>query len=292
MIMNWPVFASASLTVCRSYKYGGIMEIRIIDTTLRDGEQQPGLALDFNDKIEIAKLLNSIGIYQIEAGIPAIGGEEKKSIEKIVELKLNSRISAWNRMNISDIQHSIDCGVDIIHISVPSSDLQIAAKLKKDRKWILDQLKRCVYFAREHGFTVNVGMEDASRADLAFLLELCSHAFAEGAQMVRYADTVGILSPERILAEISYLKTAVPVDMGFHGHNDFGLAVANSLAAVQGGANYVDCTIGGIGERAGNCDYLQFMKAVKECLQVKVNPGLETIKQVEQEIMKILGAKA
>lgn len=236
---------------------------RIVDTTLRDGEQMAGIELDFKDKIEFAKIIDLTGVYQIEAGTPAMEGEEKKSIEKLMTLGLKSKISAWNRMNIRDIQHSIDCGVDIIHIAVPSSDIQLKWKLGKDKLWIQDQMKRSVYFAKERGFEVVIGFEDASRTSLDFLLQLCAEAKEIGVNQIRYADTVGILHPDKTFNNISQIKENVNIDVEFHGHNDFGMAVANSVAAVMAGAEFVDSTFGGIGERAGNCNYVKLIAALK-----------------------------
>jgi len=238
----------------------GALDMKIIDTTLRDGEQQAGLAFGLEEKIRIARYLDSLGIYQIEAGVPAMGGEEKESVRSIAALGLNSRISAWNRLNLEDIKHSMDCGVAVIHISVPSSDLHIAQKLKKTRAWVLAQLERCVSFTLNQGFEVTVGFEDATRADFAFLLELCSLCHGMGVTAVRYADTLGIAIPGRIYQAVWALKQISGLDIGIHAHNDFGMAVANSLAALAAGAAYVDCTLHGIGERAGNCDYYKLVR--------------------------------
>lgn len=235
------------------------MDVKIVDTTLRDGEQKPGIAFGINDKIRIAKDIDEMGVYQIEAGVPAMGGEEKKSVEKIVSLGLKSKISSWNRMNVKDIQDSIDCGVDIIHISVPTSDIQLDSKLAKDKKWIIYNMEKNITFAKEKGFEVTIGFEDASRADVLFLIQLCKIALSLDVKRVRYADTVGILYPRKTYNIIKKIKESAPVEIEFHGHNDFGMAIANSIAAVQATAEYVDCTVSGIGERAGNCDYLKFL---------------------------------
>lgn len=237
---------------------------KIVDTTLRDGEQMAGLELGFNDKIEFAKIIDSTEVYQIEAGTPAMGGEEKKSIEKLMTLGLKSKISAWNRMSITDIDHSIDCGVDIIHIAVPVSDIQMKWKLGKDRIWVINEMKRSVYYAKEKGFQVVVGLEDASRTSTDFLINICKDARALGVNRIRYADTVGILYPEKTFKLLSQIKQRVDVSIEFHAHNDFGMAVANSVAAVMAGAEFVDSTFGGIGERAGNCNYVKLMKALNE----------------------------
>lgn len=236
---------------------------KIVDTTLRDGEQMTGVELGFNDKIEFAKIIDFTGVDIIEAGTPAMGGEEKSSIQKLMELGLNSKISAWNRMNVRDIQHSIDCRVDIIHISVPTSDIQIKWKLAQNKLWVKEQMQRCIYFAKQNDYEVVVGFEDASRASVDYLLELCREAKNLGVKQIRYADTVGILHPQKTFNEINRIKREIDIAVEFHGHNDFGMAVANSVAAVKAGAEFVDCTFGGIGERAGNCNYAELTNALK-----------------------------
>lgn len=268
------------------------MDIHIVDTTLRDGEQKAGIALGINDKVQIAKILDSVGIYQIEAGIPAMGREEKQSIRKIAELGLKSRISAWNRLNIDDIKQSLDCGADIIHISVPSSDIQIKAKLKKDRAWVLDNVRRCLDYARSKNHQITVGLEDASRADISFLLQIISAVSEAGVNRVRYADTVGILSRKLIYEEVRTIRDAIKIDIEIHTHNDMGMAVANSLSAARGGARFVDCTIGGIGERAGNCDLLQFIKAAKACLGAFQEIDEAKLLEAQKVILKIMQMSA
>lgn len=262
---------------------------KVVDTTLRDGEQMAGIELGMKDKLEIAKLIDMANIYQIEAGIPAMGGDEKKAIEKMMDLGLKSKISTWNRMNINDIKHSMDCGVDIIHISVPVSEIQIKSKIGKDKNWIFDNIKESIYYAKEKDFQVIVGFEDASRAELDFMIQLCKIIRAEGVDRVRYADTIGILYPERAFEEIKKIKEEVDISIGIHVHNDFGMAIANSIAAIKGGAEYVDCTFGGIGERTGNCDYVHFIKACEEYMEKNENTELKKLREIEKEIMDIIG---
>ncbi|WHH56957.1 homocitrate synthase [Petroclostridium sp. X23] len=263
-------------------------DVYIVDTSLRDGEQQAGIALGVKEKVEIAALLDRLGIYQIEAGTPAMGQDEKRSIVKMMELNLDSKVSTWNRMNIHDLQHSIDCGVDIIHISVPASDIHIKSKLNKDRTWVIENMKKCISFVKEKGFEITIGLEDASRADFLFVMDICKAALELGVKRARYADTVGILYPKRIFEEIKEICGALEMDMGIHVHNDMGMAVANSIAAVQGGAKYIDCTIGGIGERAGNCSYIQFIQALEAMKTEGGSTDIEQLKKIEQEILTIL----
>jgi homocitrate synthase NifV len=231
------------------------MDFKVVDTTLRDGEQMPGVAFNIEQKLKIAKYIDSIGIYQIEAGIPAMRGDEKKSVIKIAELGLTSKISAWNRLNIEDIKESIECGVDIIHVSVPTSQIQIKGKLRKDERWVLNNLEKCIYYVKERGGNISIGFEDASRAEEPFLYKLFNMCSSMGVKQVRYADTVGILTPLKAYNTIKKIVKYNEIDIEFHAHNDFGMAEANTLAAIAAGAKYVDCTLEGIGERAGNCDY-------------------------------------
>ncbi len=265
--------------------------IRIVDTTLRDGEQKAGVALSIDEKVQIAKLLDKAGIYQIEAGVPAMGGDEKKSVEVIAGLGFKSRISTWNRINIDDIKHSVECEPDIIHISVPTSDIQIKSKLRKERSWVIDTLKRCLCVALESGCEVTVGLEDASRADFSFLLDVIAEVSMEGVKRVRYADTVGICHRQKVYEEISAIRTKIGVDVEFHGHNDLGMAVANSMAAYMAGADFIDCTIGGIGERAGNCNYAEFVAAVKGCLDEWNDVNIRDVMEMQSSVMSIIYKK-
>lgn len=238
------------------------MQYKIVDTTLRDGEQMAGTAFSLKTKLKIARYLDFLGIYQIEAGTAVMGGEEKESIYRIKNENLKCKISSWNRLKKPDVKHSIECGVDIIHISAPCSSIQLQKKLNRDEKWLFENVKSLIYFCMEKGFEVTVGFEDASRADMEVLRKLCRICYEGGVRRVRYADTIGILTPKRSFSVISQLKAEFDLDIEIHAHNDFGMALANSIAALKAGANYIDCTLRGIGERSGNCDYYKFIKAV------------------------------
>jgi Isopropylmalate/homocitrate/citramalate synthases len=234
-------------------------EIYIVDTTLRDGEQSAGRAFSIEEKVEIAKYMDENKIYQIEAGIPAMGDMEKQCISKIISVTKNSLISTWNRMNKKDISDSFQCKPDIIHISVPTSDIQIYSNLQKDKTWIENNLRECVYFAKDKGYEVTIGFEDASRADINYLIKLCEIVKNFDVKRVRYADTVGILIPSTINKIIETIIANTGMEIEMHAHNDFGMAIPISLEAVKYGAKYVDCTLDGIGERAGNCDLKEFL---------------------------------
>jgi homocitrate synthase NifV len=248
--------------------------VRIDDTTLRDGEQTAGVVFSNHEKIRIAKLLDEVGVHQIEVGIPAMGGDEKKTITEIVELGLDTSILAWNRAVLDDIRHSIDCGVDAVAISMSASDIHIEHKLAKSRQWVLDQIRECVAFAKDKNLYVSVNAEDASRADLEFLLRFGQAAKEEGADRLRFCDTLGILDPFDTYNVISFLKKEGGLDIEMHTHDDFGMATANALAGIKAGATYVNTTVNGLGERAGNAALEEVVMALKYL--GKVDVGLHT----------------
>jgi homocitrate synthase NifV len=234
--------------------------IYIVDTTLRDGEQSAGKAFSIDEKVEIARYMDENNIYQIEAGIPVMGDLEKECIKRILVGRKNSLISTWNRMNKKDILHSMDCKPDIIHISVPTSDIQIYSNLGKDKLWVEENLRECVYFAKDKGYEVTIGFEDASRADITYLIDLCKIVESMNVKRVRYADTVGILMPSLVREAVKTIIDNTGVDVEIHAHNDFGMAIPISIEAVKSGAKYVNCTLDGIGERAGNCNLQEFIR--------------------------------
>ncbi|MFZ5592010.1 MAG: homocitrate synthase [Bacillota bacterium] len=237
--------------------------VRFVDTTLRDGEQAPGVAFTVKEKIQIARMLDSLGIYQIEAGFPAMGAIEMEAVSRVAGLGLKALVSAWNRATIGDIRASLACGVRHVHIAAPVSDLHIYQKLRRDRTWVVESMRRAVSYARGHGLMVTVGAEDASRADWQFLLYYARQAKKEGAKRLRLADTVGLLEPFRTRELVSRLIAETGLEVEFHAHNDFGLAVANTFAAWRAGARYLDTTVGGLGERAGNCSYEEIVAALR-----------------------------
>jgi len=251
-------------------------EVYIVDTTLRDGEQAAGKAFSIEKKVRIAKYLDLNGIYQIEAGTPAMGFLEKDCINQIVDEMKNAFVSTWNRLNKKDIEHSMDCKPDIIHISVPTSDIQIYSNLKKDKGWIESNLRDCVFYAKDKGYEVTIGFEDASRADINYLIHLSDLLLKLDVHRVRYADTVGILSPSTTKKAITTLIKNTGIEVEIHAHNDFGMATAISIEGVKSGAKYVNCTLDGIGERAGNCNMQEFIKATEGFFQnVKVLRDVE-----------------
>ena len=238
-------------------------EIKIVDTTLRDGEQTAGVAFANHEKIAIAQALSDIGIDQLEVGIPTMGGDEKATIKAICKRNLKASIMAWNRAVVSDIEQSIDCGVDAVAISLSVSDIHIQHKLKKSREWVLENMFNAVSFAHKNGLYISVNGEDASRADTDFLIEFINVAKQAGANRFRFCDTVGVMEPFATREKIEKIHKATNFDIEMHTHNDFGMATANAIAGVIGGANYIGCTVNGLGERAGNAALEEVLMALK-----------------------------
>lgn len=238
-------------------------KITIVDTTLRDGEQTAGVVFANKEKVRIARFLDEVGVHQIEAGIPVMGGDEKKAVRDIVKLGLKASIMGWNRAVISDIQHSIDCGVDAVAISMSTSDIHIEHKLRTSREWVLESVVKAVEYAKKEGMYISVNAEDASRSDMDFLVQYAEEAKKAGADRLRYCDTIGILDPFTTYERIQTLRERVGIDIEMHTHNDFGMATANALAGIKAGATHVGVTMIGLGERAGNAAMEEVVMALK-----------------------------
>lgn len=263
----------------------GNIEVIIDDTTLRDGEQTAGVVFSLEEKKRIAKLLDETGVGELECGIPAMGREEQASVKALVDLGLNARLLTWNRAVVSDIQASIDSGVRAVDISLSVSDIHIERKLCKNRNWVKEQLKVALGFAKDHDLYVSIGGEDASRADLDFLVELMEIARDQGADRFRFCDTLGILDPFTTYDKVLYLAESVDLALEVHTHNDLGMATANAIAGIRAGARFVNTTVNGLGERAGNAALEEVVMALKHACHVDVQ--IDTGRFVE--LSKLVG---
>jgi len=265
--------------------------IYVLDTTLRDGEQTAGVVFANREKIRIAKFLDEIGVHQIEAGIPTMGGDEKEAIMDICKLGLKASIMGWNRPVIEDIQASLECGVDAVAISISTSDIHIKHKLQTSREWVLDKMAKAVEYAKKEGLYVSANAEDASRTDIDFLIQYAKAAKEAGADRLRYCDTVGILEPFVTYEHIKAIIENVDIDVEMHTHNDFGMATANTLAGLKAEANWIGATVIGLGERAGNAALEEVVMALKHLEGIDLGFKTEMFREVAEYVSRASGRK-
>lgn len=226
---------------------------KIIDTTLREGEQSPGVFFALNIKKQIISTLTKIGIDEIEIGTASQeNGDLKPLVKHLRSTQPQQEFSLWCRCREEDILYAATLRPSYLSLSIPASDLHLENKLGKNRNWATQQLKKSIHQAHAAGVPkVSVGLEDASRADLDFVRELARTAEEAGALRLRLADTVGIATPDTIRKMLGSLD-GLKMELGVHCHNDFGMATANTITALAHGATWGDATLLGLGERAGN----------------------------------------
>ena len=234
------------------------------DTTLRDGEQAPGVAFSKETKLRIFEALMDAGVNWIEAGIPAMGGEEVDALKQMLERKDEVNLIGWNRGVKEDIAYTIGLGFKAVHIGLPTSQIHLQHSIKKDRSWLLASATDLVKFAKDQGCFVSISAEDVGRTELPFLQEYAQAVHAAGADRLRLSDTIGILNSAGYAQRVSAVKDACEIDIQCHCHNDFGLAVANTLAGIEAGARYFHVCVNGIGERAGMPDLAQTVIALHQ----------------------------
>ena len=227
-------------------------KITVYDTTLRDGEQTPGVCLRTQEKLKIARKLDELGIHQIEAGFPVVSKEENRSVKAIVAENLDAEILVLSRTKKEDIDTAIDCDVDGIITFMGTSALHLEHKLRINQEDALNICMNSIEHAKDHGLFVAFSAEDATRTDLDFLKQIYSRAELYGVDRVHIADTVGAISPQGMDYLVRELKKEINAEIALHCHNDFGMALSNCISGLLAGADAVSTTVNGIGERAGN----------------------------------------
>jgi homocitrate synthase NifV len=232
-------------------------DVRLVDTTCRDGEQMPGISFKAEEKLEMARMLRDMGIEQLET-FATYNESDRRCARQLVSECRGISIMGWNRLVKKDVEDSIAHDVDAVSVSTDTSDLALKYKLRKSREEQLSELAECVEFAKAHGVYVCFNAGDASRTDIDYLAAFAKVGLEAGADRFRICDTIGILTPSTSADLVESLMTRVPIDLEFHAHNDFGLAVANALSACEAASGFKDrtlwvsTTINGLGERAGN----------------------------------------
>ena len=248
--------------------------IYIFDTTLRDGEQTPGVALTVDEKIQIARKLNNLGVDKIEVGFPASSKGEIESARRISSMGLDSTLVGLARSVPADIDAVLDADLEYIHTFIGTSPLHRDYKLKMSKEEIIEKAVKSVEYAKDHGLTVEFSAEDATRTERDFLIEIFNEVVGAGTDFLDVPDTVGVLTPILTHELITDIKGNFKTPISVHFHNDFGLATANTLTAIECGANQAHVTVNGLGERTGNCSLEELVMTLKASYGIDL--GLDT----------------
>ena len=264
--------------------------VRFYDTTLRDGEQTVGVVFTPDEKVEIARKLSELKVGRIEAGFPRVSEADSQAVKRIAEAGLESEIWGFSRAVIQDLDALIELGLKATVIEISTSDIKMEA-YGFTREKVIQRATDAIKHARDHGMKVCFFPVDSTRSDLAFLRDVYAAALETGADEVAIVDTIGACSPEaveRLVREVrSWVGPDIPIH--FHGHDDFGLATASAVAAVRGGARWIQGTINGMGERAGNADIVEVALALQCLYNVPVELDLKKARQVSQVVQKAGG---
>jgi homocitrate synthase NifV len=261
--------------------------IEIVDTTLRDGEQAAGVVFSTEDKIAIAGQLAAMGVHELEIGAAAAQGQDQAAIRAIFNLGLSLRLTLWCRANEMDLERARVAGAKAVHISFPVSDILMQAQ-SKDGFWVMEQIRSLIPQARQNFEYVSIGLQDASRAELTFIYQLCRLLQDSGVNRIRLADTVGVWDPFLTYETLRRIREQFPdLPLGFHAHNDLGMAAANTIAAIRAGVSSVDVTVNGLGERAGNAALEEVVMACRVILRMDCGIDTRHLTQLSQGIGKL-----
>lgn len=265
------------------------MNVWYIDSTLRDGEQAPGVSFSPAEKMNIAQLLDEIKTDEAEIGTPAMGAKEIEVMKDISNAGFSFQTTSWCRALESDLYAAIKTDTDAINISFPVSDYHLKA-MNKPESWVYSRIPRLLSMAGDYFSFVAIGLQDASRADYDVLKNVISLALDFNAKRIRIADTVGCLNPFTTRQLFSDLLLDFPTtNFEFHGHNDLGMATANSLAATLSGAKSISTTINGLGERAGNASLDEVVMALKYLANIKPSIAIQKLLQISEYVARVSG---
>lgn len=265
------------------------MQIELLDSTLREGEQSPTVSFTIEQKIEIAKQLDEFGVEYIELGHPAVSPDVRKAIGQLAKLDTKANKLLHGRALKADIDDAVQFGVEWLGIFFGTSDLSLEYKFQINRREALKRIKESVEYAKDKNLKLRFTAEDATRTDPAFLLEVAHTAEEAGADRFSVADTVGTIQPRQMTDLISSLKKSINIPVHIHCHNDFGLANANSLAALDGGARVADVTVNGLGERCGIATLAEVALVLKLLYKVENPWKLELLPQLSQMVERFSG---
>ncbi|MFH0897663.1 MAG: 2-isopropylmalate synthase [Candidatus Bathyarchaeota archaeon] len=260
-----------------------------LDTTLRDGEQTPGVSLKPEDKLRIAKRLDELGVHIIEAGSAIASEGEVKAIRLIVKEGLKAEICSFARILREDIDAIVRSDAQSVHLVVPTSPTHLKYRLKKTEDRILEMVVDTVQYAKDHGLIVELSTEDASRSEMSFLKKVFTAGVEAKADRLCACDTVGVLTPDRSYAFYHELSSSFTVPISVHCHNDFGMAVANSIAGLQGGAREVHVTVNGLGERAGNAALEEVVMSLIALHKVKLPIKTQLLYSTSRLVSRLTG---
>jgi 2-isopropylmalate synthase len=264
-------------------------KVTVFDTTLRDGEQTPGISFTFEQKLEIARQLSSLGVYTIEAGFPASSQGESETVKAIAGLGLDSLICGLARSTKGDVDACLDCGVDMVHVFIPTSEVQRVHTIKKSPEEVLDITREIISYVRDHCNRCMFSAMDATRTETDYLIRVFQAAANAGATIINVPDTVGVFAPSAMKQLISRIVADVNCPVDVHCHNDFGLAVANTITAVEAGASQVQVTVNGLGERAGNADISQTVMILESIFGIKTGIRTEHLFETSRLISRYSG---
>ena len=266
-------------------------KIYIFDTTLRDGEQTPGVALTVDEKIQIAQKLSKLGVDKIEAGFPASSKGELESCKRIKALDLNSTIVGLSRSVKNDIDAVLDADLEYIHLFIGTSPLHRDYKLKMSKETIIQKATESIDYAKDHGLEVEFSAEDATRTEKEFLFDFYDAVIDAGTDFIDVPDTVGVLTPIITEQLITDLKSKFNTPLSVHFHNDFGLATANTLKAIECGANQAHVTVNGMGERTGNASLEELIVTLKVAYDFDLGMDTTRLYSLSNLIGRITGIK-